>query len=267
MASRFVVSAKLGNWMHECLDRHGRQSAMGQLMAVELAIQETPGHQKMTQEAFDVLCGICGFWSMVQEYVLPLLGLGDDGIAALRADFCDRGRNGSLRSAFGDIMLKEPLAFDSFQGMGEWLKKNVPGIKAACDAKMEEATQAARESPAAILQELEKVEISVGIYLGQVTLDANAYREAIRKLSASNVDADELYTKEKKRHIEDVRAAQNHYQMSEMVFASESDMAVASSTKSQRCAGGWVAGFVASANANQKKLAKLLRVNASDIAV
>ena len=73
--------------MHGFMDCHMRQTAMGQQLAVELAIKETPGGCKIKQDVFGVLCGSCGFWCLVQEHVLPSLGLGDQRIDALYKDF------------------------------------------------------------------------------------------------------------------------------------------------------------------------------------
>ena len=174
MAPRFVITAKLGNWMHDFCDRHLRQTATGQQLATQLAIKETPEGSKITQESFDLLCGVCGFWVCVTENVLPTLGLGESGIKELSEDFVEKGRHGSLRSACGNILLKEPPFFDSWTAMGTWLKKAMASLKAAVEAKVEEANKAANESPAAILQEVEKANISVGIYLGEITLDVNA---------------------------------------------------------------------------------------------
>ena len=42
MASHFVVGAKLGNWLDTFLSAQAVQTAEGQLLAVELAIAQTP---------------------------------------------------------------------------------------------------------------------------------------------------------------------------------------------------------------------------------
>lgn len=61
MASRFPVGAKLGNWSHELMDNNMRQSAAGQNLAIRLAISEAGGDDhKITQDAFNSLCGVCG---------------------------------------------------------------------------------------------------------------------------------------------------------------------------------------------------------------
>ena len=88
--------------------------------------------------------------------------------------------NGPLRSASGDLLSLEPPAFDSWEGTGKWVKSNIFSIRAALDIKVDKATKVARESPAAILQEVEKVTLSTSIYVAEITLDTNAYREAAR---------------------------------------------------------------------------------------
>ena len=268
MAPRFVLVAKLGSWLHEFLDTHARQNSRGQILSVELTIRETPHGTKTTQDAFDSLCGCCGFWTLIEDKVLPRLGLGDEQIAGLHLDFVSHGRSGSLRSACVELMLKEPPFFESFDGMADWVKKNVAAVKAAIDEKAAQAVKAANESPAAILQDVEKTNISVGIYIGEITLDVNAYREAAKRLGVDKVDAEANYAKEKDMHVQDVRAALEHYQMSEIVIA-PADLATASGVGGggHHRGGKWIHSAVTAASTNLKRLAKVLRLNDSDIAV
>ena len=60
----------------------------------------------MKQDQFDFVCGVCGFWVLVQEHVLPVYGIGEKRISELDTEF--RGSQSNLMSACGDIMLKEP---------------------------------------------------------------------------------------------------------------------------------------------------------------
>jgi hypothetical protein len=101
--------------------------------------------------------------------------------------------------------------------MGIWLKSNVSSIKSAVQAGIEEANRAAQEDPGSILQDVEKVNISVGIYLGELALDVNAYREAKKRLATDTEDSQAAYKKAKNMHINDVRAAQGHFQSSDLV--------------------------------------------------
>ena len=259
LAPRLPIGAKLGNWMHDFMDRHMRQNAMGQTLAIDLACHETTDGCKIRQDFFDVMSGCCGFWCLVQEHVLPGLGLGDKGISELDAMFKEKGS--CFRSALGDLMLKEPPNFDSWKGMGTWLKNNVSSIKAVVQAGIEEANKAAQEDPSSILQDVEKVNISVGIYLGEVALDANAYREAKKRLATDTQDGQDAYDKAKSMHINDVRAAQNHFQNSDLVM-SPSQMASGIAR-----GGKWITQAVLLAESNLKQLAKLHRTHVEEIAV
>lgn len=62
-----------------------RQTAMGQCFAVVLAIAETAEDHKITQSQFDALCGVCGFWCILQEKILPIFGLGDSVVLEMLA--------------------------------------------------------------------------------------------------------------------------------------------------------------------------------------
>jgi len=237
-----------------------RQTAAGQVLAIQLACQDTPEGCKVKQDTFDVLCGSCGFWTLVKEHALPLYGLGEQRTSELDTEF--RQSNSSLRSACGDIMLKEPPNFDSWQGMSKWLKNVIGSVKAAVQAGIEETNRAAQEDPGSILQDAEKVTISVGIYLGQIALDANAYREAKKRLIGDTQELQTTYEKAKTLHINDVRAAQSHFQNSDIVMA---DCELASGSKTR--GGQWISKAVAMAKENMKRLSKLHRVNASELAV
>lgn len=65
--------------------------------------------------------------------------------------------------ACGDILLQEPPSFDSWEVMAQWPKKKLQFLKSAMETKAEVASRAAMEHPVSILQEVEKVNISVGI--------------------------------------------------------------------------------------------------------
>jgi len=259
MAARLPNGAKLGNWMHDFMDRHMRQNAMGQTLAIDLACHETLDGCKLRQDLFDALCGCCGFWCLVKEHVLPGLGLGEKRISELDAAFKEKGS--CFRSALGDIMLKEPPNFDSWQGMGIWLKSNVSSIKSAVQAGIEEANRAAQEDPGSILQDVEKVNISVGIYVGELALDVNAYREAKKRLATDTEDGQAAYKKAKNMHINDVRAAQGHFQSSDLVMA-PSQMA-----SSIVRGGKWITQAVLLAETNLKQLSKLHRIHVENMAV
>ena len=76
--------------------------------------------------------------------------------------------------------------------MGAWLKVSVSTIKAAVELGIEEANKAAEEDPNSILQDVEEVSISVGIYIGESTLDAKNYREAKRSMSTGTDEAEQV---------------------------------------------------------------------------
>ena len=99
--------------MHDFMETHMRQTARGQCFAVELAIAETAEDHKISQSQFDALCGVCGFWCILQDQILPMLGLGDSVVLEMLEEFKKQGSQGGIRSACGDILLQEPHSCDS----------------------------------------------------------------------------------------------------------------------------------------------------------
>ena len=132
--------------------------------------------------------------------------------------------------------------------MAQWLKKKLQFLKYAMETKAEDASRAAMEHPNSILQEVEKVNISVGIYMGELTLDMNSFREAQRKLNTDKQHAEDMHKEATQRHINDVRAAQDHYLGGQIVLE-EAELASGSTR-----AGKWVERAVAAANQNLKNL-------------
>ena len=145
--------------------------------------------------------------------------------------------------------------------MAQWLGKKLRFLKFAMETKAEDASRAAMEHPASILQEVEKVNISVGIYIGELTLDMNSFREAQRKLDTDNHHSQDMHKEATQRHINDVRAAQDHYLRSQIVLE-EAELASGSTR-----AGKWVERVVGAAHKNLKRLSKVLRVSEDEIAV
>ena len=102
---------------------------------------------------------------------------------------------------------------------------------------------------------------SVGIYLGELTLDMNSFREAQRKLDTDNHHSQDMHKEATQRRINDVRAVQDHY-LSGQIVLEEAELASGSTR-----AGKWVERAVGAAQKNLKRLSKVLRVNEDEIAV
>ena len=93
-------------------------------------------------------------------------------------------------------------------------------------------------------------------------MDANTYREAKTKLGGDIEELKARYEKAQTEHINDVRAAQRHFQNGDFVIA---DCELASGSKSR--GGKWISKAVGMAKENMKRLSKLHRVGVSELAV
>lgn len=89
----------------------------------------------------------------------------------------------------------------------------------------------------------------------------NSCREAQRKLDADKQHAEDMHKEATQRHINDVRAAQDHY-LGGMIVLEEAELASGSTR-----AGKWVERAVGGAKKNLKRLSKVLRVSEDEIAM
>ena len=61
-----------------------------------------------------------------------------------------------------------------------WIAKNIPAFRRAQEAHRKSLRETAETGPSAMMNEKEKNDLTAGIYLGQVTLDVQRYKEARR---------------------------------------------------------------------------------------
>lgn len=97
--------------------------------------------------------------------------------------------------------------------------------------------------------------------MGEVTLDANAYRAAVLKLSTNNESAASVHATDLKTHIDDVRAAQRQMNLSDILFQ-KSDTVIRNPKQLQ--AGGWMEPAVSAA---KKHKTNLMKIVGEDVAV
>ena len=102
--------------------------------------------------------------------------------------------------------------------------------------------------------------MATGVYLGQVTLDVNLYREAKAASALSDKETQSQYESAKAQQTRDVRACQNYFQLSEFVVDASAWL------PSIAVAGKWLSVCTGAARANSQKMRQHLRVEASEVA-
>ena len=112
--------------------------------------------------------------------------------------------------------------------------------------------------PSTHLSQAQAAEMTTNVYMGQVTLDVNLYREAKWKAATSAKAMMQQYEKTKSQHVRDVKTAQDFWQAVELVFDNVSSQ--------HTVAGKWLPVCAHAAEANAKALQKHLGVEAWDIA-
>ena len=118
----------------------------------------------------------------------------------------------------------------------------------------------AEEHPPSRLTQAAAAEVAAGVYLGQVTLDVNLYREAKAASALSDKERQSQYESAKAQQTRDVRACQNYFQLSEFVIDASAWL------PSIAQAGKWLSVCTGAARANSQKLRQHLRVEASEVA-
>ena len=118
----------------------------------------------------------------------------------------------------------------------------------------------AEEHPPARLTQAAASEVATGVYIGQVTLDVNMYREAKAASADSDKEKQTQYERAKAQHTRDVQACQNFFQLSEFVFDTGSWVS------SIAVAGKWLPTCAGAARANFQQLLQHLQVEASEVA-
>ena len=102
--------------------------------------------------------------------------------------------------------------------------------------------------------------MATNVYIGQVTLDVNLYREAKQASALSDREKQIQYANVKAQHVRDVQACQSYFQLSEFVFDTSSSLS------SIAVAGKWLPTCVSAAKLNFQKLLLQLQVEASEVA-
>ena len=209
MAGTFVIGAKLGTWFDQLLQNGAIQSAQGQLLAVQIAIKQRPAGSSIQQQCFTDLCTACGLWVWLREKILPLLALGSHTIMELEEHFEAASGAGSLRAELLALRSREPECdLKNHATCADWVLKHVGPLRTARDAEAEKANQVARQNPALLLSQVESAQMATGVFIGQVTLDVNQYREASRLFVSDDAKASAEFETLRKHHIMNVKAAQ-----------------------------------------------------------
>ena len=260
MAARFPVNAPLANWYDELLVQQGLQTSRGQALAIEIGLKVAD--PQLTQMDFDTLCGACGMWVVVKEHVLPQLAFGSKDIEELDKDFKE---STTYRSQIVALTCKEPNErVANFMDLAKWVLEHIAFLRLAKEAKAAQAVKPGAVHPNTVLNEVEKVELNAGVYVGQLTLDVNMYRDASKRFSADSKAVEVQQETEKETHISDVRSAQDYFQLSDVRVEP-----VVDGGRRNTWAGAWVEHAAAACKKNYIKVCKLVGVadGSEDIAV
>ena len=141
MAPHFVVGAKLGSWLDDFLVKHAVQTAEGQLLAVELAIAQTPpGAATITASAFGDLCATCGLWILIRDQVLPQLAIGGVDVDRFAAEFRASNSQGAMHQSILSLRSMDPdVEIQCAGDFAEWVAKNCSAVRSCRDTVVQRA--------------------------------------------------------------------------------------------------------------------------------
>ena len=112
-----------------------------------------------------------------------------------------------------------------------------------------------------ILNEAQKVELNAGVFIGQLTLGVNMYRDAAQRLSTDQRVAEKKHQDDKGARIRGARPAQDYFQLSDIHVSPAPE-------GSGFRAGNWVEAACVVCRKNFERLGKLLSIDGDqDIAV
>ena len=83
----FLIGSKLGKWFDPYLVRKCVQTATGQRLAVEVAIENAQPGSTIPEKQFSDLCAACGLWCLIVSEALPQLAIGSDAVTRLEQTF------------------------------------------------------------------------------------------------------------------------------------------------------------------------------------
>ena len=143
-----------------------------------------------------------------------------------------------------------------------WIVKECAPLRRAQEEHRKLLRETAETAPSSLMNEREKKDLTAGIYLGQVTLDVNRYREAREKVNKNEEKAETIQQTAKGKHIANVQAAQHRMQQGEVTFVSPATGGIKTGKDIH-----WLATAVSAAREHLDKLSTALQVPPSDITV
>ena len=130
-------------------------------------------------------------------------------------------RRASVQSSLLDLAQTEPPdSIAQFSDLATFLLKKVPALKAAHAQHRHESQAVTEEHPSNVLNKKEMNTLAVTVYIAELTLDANRYRDAKMKARTSVKHLEEKHRDDLQRHVTNVKQARDTLGEVDVRFAS-----------------------------------------------
>ena len=116
----------------------------------------------------------------------------------------------SVQSSLLELAQTEPPgSIAQLSDLAAWLLKKVPALRAAHAQHRRESQAVTEDHPSNVLNKKEMKTLAVTVYIAELTLDANRYRDAKMKAMKSMKLLEEKHQNDLKRHVTNVKQARD----------------------------------------------------------
>ena len=229
LAPALVIGATLVDSSNDTWNNFAVQTADGQAVALSL-LEATLDHEQAagctitrhSKEAINKYATVAGLWRKIATELLPKLLLAPAAVEALDKKFrtCITHRGSLFDEVWQLAQWDVGDEVDDVSALLPFVQKHLTEVRQTQAAHRKELRLAEASHPTNLMTQPEMAQLTTDLYLGKLTLDANSYRAALRKLREQSASEKDAHAAAEVAHIKNVQAAQNQMQLSDVVFVS-----------------------------------------------
>ena len=229
LAPALVIGAHLVESSNNIWCEFAVQTAAGQTIALTLLEAQSDREQAsgcaITRHSKDVINKFAiaaGLWQQIITHLLPSSLLPREAVNALDEKF----RQGVMLkgSLFEEVWQLAQCEVDDgisdVPALLPFVQKHLSELRHEQAAHRKDLRQAEAQHPTNLMTQQEMTQLTNDLYMGKLSLDANSYRTASQKLMQHLASEKDSLAAAALCHVKSVQSAQNHMQMSDVVFAS-----------------------------------------------
>ena len=266
LAPKLALGAKLVDSSHEVWLDFAVMTAAGQLEVLQhiectMKRERASGSSltRYNQEQVQDLSIAVGLWRQILTLVPPVLLIPEAMVKDLEGQMFVP----SVQSSLLDLAQTEPPdSVAQFSDLVTFLLKKVPALKEAHAQLRRESQAVTEDHPSNVLNKREMSTLAVTVYVAELTLDANHYRDAKMKAMKGVKLLEEKHQKDLQRHVANVKQARDILGEVDVKFVSPATGGIDNKRRDKDVTGLAVA--VEQAMSNYERLSKVV---AGEVAV